>query len=191
VRTHGTGKLFTDLVLGEKHAERPRDFAHLTDSKAISRLAKACHVWPQVCRLLSRRRNRTGGKAWPHSLLYASGVGLLGRRFPNGSCRPGRPLNPDTQPPSGENSVGQRRGLSLEVSQGQKRKTIAFLTDGNSTGEGKLQIGSQATVEYRSRDGTNVARRLSSRRPWLGSAVKLRGRTTENRFVRERKVSNP
>lgn len=50
--------------------------------------------------------------------------------------------------------------FSLEVSQGQKRKTIAFLTDGNSKGEGELQIGSQATVEYRSRDGTNAARQV-------------------------------
>jgi hypothetical protein len=41
VRTHGTGRIFTALVLREKHVERPRDFAHLTDSKAISRLAKA------------------------------------------------------------------------------------------------------------------------------------------------------
>lgn len=66
-------------------------------------------------------------------------------------------LNPDTQPASGENSGGERRGLFTAVRQGQERKTIAFLTDGNGKGEGKLQISSQATDNYRSRESTNVA----------------------------------
>src|SRR6266576_1429794 len=47
--------------------------------------------------------------------------------------------------------------FALEVTQGQERKTIEFLIDGNTKVEGKLEIGSHATVEYRAADGKNVA----------------------------------
>ena len=43
---------------------------------------------------------------------------------------------------------------------GQERKTIEFLVDDDTRVEGKLQIGSQATVEYRTADGRNVAVRV-------------------------------
>lgn len=47
--------------------------------------------------------------------------------------------------------------FSLEVMKGQERKTIEFLIDDDTKMEGKLQVGSQATVEYRSADGKNIA----------------------------------
>lgn len=34
---------------------------------------------------------------------------------------------------------------------------MEFLVDDDTKVEGKLQVGSQATVEYRSRDGRNIA----------------------------------
>lgn len=53
-------------------------------------------------------------------------------------------------------SVGDG-AFSLEVMKGQDRKTIEFLIDDDTKMEGKLQVGSQATVEYRSADGKNIA----------------------------------
>jgi UDP-3-O-[3-hydroxymyristoyl] glucosamine N-acyltransferase len=57
----------------------------------------------------------------------------------------------------GESSVVSDAAFALEVTQGQERKTIEFLIDGNTKVEGKLEIGSHATVEYRAADGKNVA----------------------------------
>jgi hypothetical protein len=37
---------------------------------------------------------------------------------------------------------------------------MEFLIDGNTKVEGKLEVGSQATVEYRSAEGKNVAVRV-------------------------------
>src|SRR5690242_21086908 len=53
-------------------------------------------------------------------------------------------------------SIGDA-AFSLEVTTGQERKTIEFLVDDDTKVEGKLKIGSQATVEYRSADGKNIA----------------------------------
>lgn len=43
---------------------------------------------------------------------------------------------------------------------GQERKSIELLIDDDIKVEGKLQVGSQATVEYRSADGRNIAIRV-------------------------------
>ena len=53
-------------------------------------------------------------------------------------------------------SIGDA-AFSLEVIAGQERKTIEFLVDDDTKVEGKLKVGSQATVEYRSADGRNIA----------------------------------
>ncbi len=47
--------------------------------------------------------------------------------------------------------------FSLEVASGQERKNIEFFVDDETKVEGKLKVGSQATVEYRSADGRNIA----------------------------------
>lgn len=53
-------------------------------------------------------------------------------------------------------SIGDA-AFSLEFANGQERKTMEFLVDGDTKVEGRLRIGSQATVEYRSADGKNIA----------------------------------
>jgi len=53
-------------------------------------------------------------------------------------------------------SIGDA-AFSLEVSTGRERKTIEFLVDDDTKVEGKLQVGAQATVDYRSADGRNIA----------------------------------
>ena len=53
-------------------------------------------------------------------------------------------------------SIGDA-AFSLEVTNGQQKKTIEFLVDDDTKVEGRLKVGSQATVEYRSADGRNIA----------------------------------
>jgi hypothetical protein len=64
---------------------------------------------------------------------------------------------PDTQSQSGKIASIGDAAFSLEVTNGQDRKTIEFLVDDDTKVEGKLKVGSQATVEYRSADGRNIA----------------------------------
>jgi hypothetical protein len=69
--------------------------------------------------------------------------------------------SPGTQTASGEiASVGDAEFI-LEVRQNQQTRKVKFLVDGNTKVEGKLSIGSQATVEYRSEGGNNVASLVS------------------------------
>lgn len=53
-------------------------------------------------------------------------------------------------------SIGDA-AFSFEIANGQERKTAEFLVDDDTKVEGKLQVGSQATVEYRTADGRNIA----------------------------------
>jgi hypothetical protein len=64
---------------------------------------------------------------------------------------------PDNPSQSGKIASIGDAAFSLEVTTGQERKTIEFLVDDDTKVEGKLKIGSQATVEYRSADGKNIA----------------------------------
>lgn len=64
---------------------------------------------------------------------------------------------PDNPSQSGKIASIGDAAFSLEVTNGQERKTVEFLVDGDTKVEGKLQVGSQATVEYRSADGRNIA----------------------------------
>lgn len=83
-------------------------------------------------------------------------VALWATPIPDRWCRPGWLPTPTTRRPSGKIAPIIDRTFSLEVTQGQARKTLEFLIDGDTGVEGKLQIGSQAAVEYRSVDGKNV-----------------------------------
>ena len=68
-----------------------------------------------------------------------------------------RLLVPDNQSLSGKiSSVGDAE-FSVQVTKNQDVNTVQFVTDGNTKFEGKLAVGAQATVEYRSNEGKNVA----------------------------------
>ena len=58
-------------------------------------------------------------------------------------------------------SVGDAE-FTLEVKQDQKTNTVQFLVDGDTKVEGKLAIGAQATVEFRTEDGKNIATHVSA-----------------------------
>ena len=70
---------------------------------------------------------------------------------------PGWLPTPTTRRPSGKIAPIIDATFSLEVTQGPASKTLEFLIDGDTEVEGKLQIGSQAAVEYRSVDSKSVA----------------------------------
>jgi len=53
-------------------------------------------------------------------------------------------------------SIGDA-SFSVDVVKNQDTNTVQFLIDGSTKVEGKLAVGAQATVEYRSDDGRNVA----------------------------------
>ena len=64
---------------------------------------------------------------------------------------------PDNPSLSGKISAIGDAAFSLEVTRGQERKTMEFFIDDDTKVEGKLEVGSQATVEYRAQSGKNVA----------------------------------
>ena len=51
--------------------------------------------------------------------------------------------------------------LALEVSQGQQRIKVLIRIDAKTMVDGKLSIGSQATVEYRSQNADIIATHIS------------------------------
>lgn len=64
---------------------------------------------------------------------------------------------PETQTISGKiASVGDAE-FTMEIKQNQQTLHVKFLVDGNTKVEGKLTIGSQATVEYRADGRNNIA----------------------------------
>ena len=64
---------------------------------------------------------------------------------------------PDTQSMSGKISSVGEAAFALEVAKGKDVSTVQFLVDDNTKVEGKLAVGAQATVEYRSNGGKNIA----------------------------------
>ena len=71
---------------------------------------------------------------------------------------PGDPQPPpDTQSISGKVSSIQDAAFSLDVAKGSDVSTVQFLVDDQTKVEGSLRVGAQATVEYRSNGGKNIA----------------------------------
>lgn len=71
---------------------------------------------------------------------------------------PGNPQPvPDSQSLSGKISSVDDAAFALEVAKGKDVNTVQFLVDEQTKVEGKLAVGAQATVEYRSNGGKNIA----------------------------------
>jgi hypothetical protein len=67
---------------------------------------------------------------------------------------------PDNQSSSGKiTSVGDAE-FSLQVTKKQDVNTVQFMVDDRTKVEGELAVGAQATVEYRSNEGKNIAVRV-------------------------------
>jgi len=69
-------------------------------------------------------------------------------------------ITPDNPSLSGKIASVSDAAFSIEITKNQERKVVEFQVDGDTKIEGKLAVGSQATVEYRSNGGNNVALRV-------------------------------
>jgi hypothetical protein len=67
---------------------------------------------------------------------------------------------PDNQSLSGKIASIGDAAFSLAITKEQKKKTVEFLVDEGTKVAGKLRVGSQATVEYCSDSGRNIAVRV-------------------------------
>ena len=64
---------------------------------------------------------------------------------------------PDNQSLSGRISSIGDASFAVEVMKDQKPNIVQFQIDGNTKVEGRLTVGAQATIEYRSDEGRNIA----------------------------------
>jgi hypothetical protein len=64
---------------------------------------------------------------------------------------------PDTQSVSGKISSVDDAAFTVDVAKGKDVNTVQFLVDDQTKVEGKLAVGAQATVEYRSNGGKYIA----------------------------------
>lgn len=64
---------------------------------------------------------------------------------------------PENQSISGRISSIGDASFAVEVVKENTKQTLQFLVDDSTKVEGKLAVGSQATVEYRSNGGNNLA----------------------------------
>ena len=62
-----------------------------------------------------------------------------------------------TQSVSGKVSAIGDTSFSVDVKKSQDVQTLQFLVDENTKIQGKLEVGSQAIVEYREDNGKNIA----------------------------------
>ena len=67
---------------------------------------------------------------------------------------------PENQSLSGKIASVDDAAFALEVAKGKDVNTVQFLVDDQTKVEGKLTVGAQATVEYRSNAGKNIAVRV-------------------------------
>jgi hypothetical protein len=64
---------------------------------------------------------------------------------------------PDNQSLSGTIAAIGDAEFSVQVAKDKDVSTVQFLVDDKTKVEGKLAVGAQATVEYRSNEGKNIA----------------------------------
>jgi hypothetical protein len=85
--------------------------------------------------------------------VWATPVDAVSRPMPGSE--------PETQTVSGRIAAVGESEFTIEVKQNQQSFKVKFILDGNTKVEGKLAVGSKATVDYRSEAGNNVASRVS------------------------------
>jgi len=73
---------------------------------------------------------------------------------------PGDRPTPDNQSLSGKIASVNDAAFALEVAKGKEVNTVQFMVDDQTKVEGKLTVGAQATVEYRSSGDKNIAVRV-------------------------------
>lgn len=84
-------------------------------------------------------------------------VAVWSQPLPSLSASNASNKGPNTQTVAGKISAIGDASFSVEVMQNQKTNTVQFLIDGGTKMDGKLTVGAQASVEYRSDNGQNIA----------------------------------
>ena len=67
---------------------------------------------------------------------------------------------PDNQSLSGKIASVDDAAFAIEIAKGKEMNTVQFLVDDQTKVEGKLAVGAQATVEYRSNGDKKIAVRV-------------------------------
>jgi hypothetical protein len=67
---------------------------------------------------------------------------------------------PDNQSLSGQITAVSAAQFSVQVAKNKDASIVQFVIDDKTKVEGKLAVGAQATVEYRSEEGKNIAVRV-------------------------------
>ena len=67
---------------------------------------------------------------------------------------------PDNQSLSGPITAVSETQFSVQVAKNKDASIVQFMIDGKTKVEGKLAVGAQATVEYRTEEGKNIAVRV-------------------------------
>jgi len=85
-------------------------------------------------------------------------LAVFAQPLPAHAARNGTNLAPENQSVAGQiASVGDAAFVISITKDKQKPETVEFLVDDKTKVEGKLTIGAQAMVEYRSDSGKNIA----------------------------------
>jgi hypothetical protein len=93
------------------------------------------------------------------AFLFCFTIAAWSTPLPILAAGPSQPI-PDNQSLSGQIiSVGDAE-FSVQVAKNKDVSTVQFMVDDKTKVEGKLAVGAQATVEYRSNEGKNIAVRV-------------------------------
>jgi hypothetical protein len=85
-------------------------------------------------------------------------VAVFAQALPANAASYRTSLAPENQSVSGQIATVGDAAFAINITKdNQKPETVEFLVDEKTTVEGKLTIGAQAMVEYRSDSGKNIA----------------------------------
>jgi hypothetical protein len=166
---NGESKNFIELVLknfiskGLQSAPNPLISKYLLAAMKLSTRLASCVPFSA-----SPGRNRIGGNSMRFrtivslATLFVFCFAVAVWSMPDSSQASEVKTNKaaESQTVSGKISSIGDASFSVDVKKDQNTNTIQFLIDGKTVVEGKLAVGEQATVEYQSEDGQNIAKHV-------------------------------
>jgi hypothetical protein len=85
-------------------------------------------------------------------------IAVFAQPLPANASRYSTSVEPENQSVSGQIAVVGDAAFAINITKdSEKPETVEFLVDDKTKVEGKLTIGAQAMVEYRSDSGKNIA----------------------------------
>jgi hypothetical protein len=92
--------------------------------------------------------------------LVFAGIAAHARPIPQQESQPKQRNEQNNKTASGKvtDIASDKRSFTLEVSDGSAKRTMQFVLDGNTQVQGKVSVGTDATVEFQpTPDGKNLA----------------------------------